>query len=80
MRLEIFMGPYVFLGSERLAEGIYRHMESGMTDFEKYVLLRYLGLQIPDRVRSVFRSADASVREAARRSMMAKFPKTWPPS
>ncbi len=81
MQLEILMGKRVFLGSERLAEAIYEYVsvKNNLTDLERGFLLRYLGLQVPDRARRAYGSADDSARQDALKEVMAKFPKEWPP-
>ncbi|MEK7579925.1 MAG: hypothetical protein AAB469_01905 [Patescibacteria group bacterium] len=71
--------PFVFLGDERMANGIYEHMRKDLTAVEQYVLLCYLALPIHSEAKRAFNSAAPSDQEAARRAVMAKFPRTWPP-
>lgn len=79
MKIDELIGPFVFMGDERIAAAIYEHMRPNLTLLEQFVLLHYLEIPIHDDAKRAFRAADVPAREAARRSMMAKLPKEWPP-
>ena len=81
MQLEPLMGRFMFLGSERLSEAIYQYfnVRYKFTELEKCVLLRYLGMQIPNEAKRAFASADDLVRKDAIKTVMARFPREWPP-
>jgi len=81
MKIDHFIGRFVFLGNERLAEEICTYMRTlALTDLEECILCQYLALPRTIEIRKAFGMASPQEREIARRVVMAKFPKEWPPA
>jgi len=76
-----FIGPAVFTGPERMGVAICDYMCEGeeLTELEKYHLFRYVGMAVPFVLKGAYRNASPSERETARKAMLVRFPKEWPP-